>query len=80
MKPVNSAAKLPTAEIQLACLKIALAQVKEDRKEFRRERDDWRKEAEICAGRLIAANLREADEQPVAPPERGPWWRRLAGG
>jgi hypothetical protein len=80
MKPVNSAAKLATAEIQLACLKIALAQVKEDRKEFRRERDDWRKEAEICAGRLIAAKLREADEQSVAPPERGPWWRRLAGG
>jgi len=79
MKPVNSAAKLPTAEIQLACLKIALAQVKEDHDELRQERD-WRSEAEICAERLIAAKLREADERHVSPMERRPWWLRVAGG
>ena len=78
--PLIAGLKLAAAETELACLKLALAQVKEDRDELGQERDDWRREAEICAGRLIAAKLREADEQPVAPPERGPWWRRLAGG
>ena len=79
MKPVNLAAKLAAAETELACLKMALAQVKEDR-ELRQERDDWRREAEmLCAEKLFAAKLREADERRFAPPERRPWWRRLAG-
>jgi hypothetical protein len=52
---------------------MALAQVKEDRDELRQERDDWRKEAEmLCAEKLIAAKLREADERRFAPPERRP--------
>jgi hypothetical protein len=32
MKPVNLAVKLAAAETELACLKLALAQVKEDRR------------------------------------------------
>ena len=80
MKPVNLAAKLAAAETELACLKLALAQVKEDRDELRQQRDDWRKEAaKHCSEKLIAAKLREADERRFAPPERRPWWRRLAG-
>ena len=80
MKPVNLAAKLAAAETELACLKLALAQVKEDRNELRQERDDWRREAEmLCAEKLIAAKLRLAGERRFAPPERRPWWRRLAG-
>jgi hypothetical protein len=80
MKPVNLAAELAAAETELACLKMALAQVKEDREELRQERDDWRREAEmLCAEKLIVAKLREADERRFAPPERRPWWRRLAG-
>ena len=80
MKPVNLAAQLAAAETELACLKMALAQVKEDREELRQERDDWRREAEmLCAEKLIAAKLREADER-LAPPERRPWWGRLARG
>jgi hypothetical protein len=60
---------------------MALAQVKEDRDELRQERDDWRGEAEmLCAEKLIAAKLREADEQRFAPLERRTWWRRVAGG
>jgi len=72
MKPVNLTPQLATAEIELACLKIALTQVKEDHDELRQERDDWRGEAEICAERLIAAKLREADERHVAPPGVSP--------
>ena len=80
MKPVNLAAKLAAAETELACLKIALAQVKEDRDELRQGRDDWRREAEmLSAEKLIAAKLRDADERRFAPAERLPWWRRLAG-
>jgi hypothetical protein len=60
---------------------MALAQVKEDREELRLERDDWRREAEmLSAEKLIAAKLREPHERHVAPPERRPWRRRLAGG
>jgi septal ring factor EnvC (AmiA/AmiB activator) len=70
MKPVNLAAQLAAAETELACLKMALAQVKEDREELPQERDDWRREAT----KLIAEKLREADERHVAPPERRPWW------
>jgi hypothetical protein len=80
MKPVNLAAKA-AAETELACLKMALAQVKEDdRDELRQERDDWRREAEmLCAEKLIGAKLREAAERRFAPPERRPWWRRWVG-
>jgi hypothetical protein len=81
MKPVNLAAQLAAAETELACLKMALAQAKEDREELRQERDDWLREAaKLYAEKLIAAKLREADERHVAPPERRPWWRRVAGG
>jgi hypothetical protein len=81
MKPVNLAAQLAAAETELACLKMALAQVKEDREELRQERDDWRREAtKLYAEKLIAAKLREADEGRLAPMERRPWWRRVAGG
>jgi septal ring factor EnvC (AmiA/AmiB activator) len=81
MKPVNLAAQLAAAETELACLKMALAQVKEDREELRQQRDDWRREAtRLSAEKLIAAWLREADEGHVAPQERRLGWRRLAGG
>jgi septal ring factor EnvC (AmiA/AmiB activator) len=81
MKPVNLAAQLAAAETELACLKMALAQAKEDREELRQELDDWLREAaKLYAEKLIAAKLREADERHVAPPERRPWWRRVAGG
>jgi hypothetical protein len=80
MKPVNLAAQLATAETELACIRMVLAHVKLDRDELRQERDDWRREAEmLCAEKLIAAKLREADERPVASPERRPWWRRSVG-
>ena len=35
MRPVSLAAQLAAAETELACLKLALAQVKEDREELR---------------------------------------------
>ena len=35
MNPVSLAAQLAAAETELACLKLALAQVKEDREELR---------------------------------------------
>jgi hypothetical protein len=80
MKPVSQAAKLAAAETELACVKMVLANVKLDRDELRQERDDWRREAEaLCAEKLIAAKLKEADERRVASPERRPWWRRLVG-
>jgi hypothetical protein len=80
MKPVNLADKLAAAETELACLKMALAQVKEDRDELRQERDDWRREAEmLCAAKLIAAKLREADERRFAPPERRPMVASVGG-
>ena len=74
--PLIAGLTLGAAETDLACLKLALAQVKEDRDELRQERDDWRREAEL----LCAEKLREADEQRFAPLERRPWWRRPAGG
>jgi hypothetical protein len=81
MKPVNLAAQLATAETELACVRVVLAHVKLDRDELRQERDDWRREAErLCAEKLIAAKLREADERHPALLDRRPWWRRLAGG
>jgi hypothetical protein len=42
MKPVNPGAQLAAAETELACLKMALAQVKEDRDGLQQARDDWR--------------------------------------
>jgi hypothetical protein len=45
MRPVNLQAQLAAAETELACLKIALTQVKEDREELWQGRDDWRREA-----------------------------------
>ena len=86
MKPVSLAAQLAAAETELACLKMALAQVKEDREELWQERDHLRREAaKLYAEKLIdakIAKLREADERRSAPPEPGhrPWWRRLAKG
>ena len=60
---------------------MVLAHVKLDRDELRQERDDWRREAEMLrAEKHIAAKLREADERHIPPPERRPWWRRLAAG
>ena len=79
--PLIAGLKLAAAETELACLKLALAQVKEDRDELRQERDDWRRDAEmLCAEKLIAAKLREADEHRFALLERRPWWHRLRGG
>ena len=43
-------------------------------------RDAWSDvPASAATMKLIAAKLREADERRFAPPERRPWWRRLAG-
>jgi hypothetical protein len=71
MKPVNLAAQLAAAETEVACLKMVLAQVKEDREELRQERDDWRREAtKLYAEKLIAAKLREADEGCFGSPAR----------
>jgi hypothetical protein len=58
MKPVNLAAQLAAAETELTCLKMALAQGKEDREELRQERDDWRREARSRDARLIVQPLR----------------------
>ena len=81
---IKPAAQLAAAETELACLKMALAQVKEDREELWRERDHLRREAaKLYAEKLIdakIAKLREADERRSAPPEHRPWWRRLAKG
>jgi hypothetical protein len=78
--PLVAGLKLAAAETELACLKLVLAQVKEDRDDLRQERDDWRKEAEmLSAEKPIAEKLREADERRFAPLGRRPWWRRLAG-
>jgi hypothetical protein len=87
MMPVSLAAKLAAAEIELACLKLALAQVEGDRDKLRqngdrlrKERDDLRREAEtLCAEKLIIAKLRQADEQLEAMAAKRPWWRRLVG-
>jgi hypothetical protein len=83
MKPVSLAAQLAAAETELTCLKMALAQVNEDREELCQEQDDWRREAaKLNAEKLIdakLAKLREAGERRFAPAEHRPWWRRLVG-
>ena len=86
MKPVSLAAQLAAAETELACLKMALAQVKDDHEELWQERNHLRREAaKLYAEKLIdakLAKLREADERRFASPgpEHRPWWRRLAKG
>jgi hypothetical protein len=73
MKSVNLAAQLAAAETELTCLKMALAQVKEDREELRQARDDWRREAaKLYAEKLIDAKLREADEAALRSPRTPP--------
>jgi hypothetical protein len=57
MKPVNLAAQLAAVETELTCLKMVLAQVREDREELRQERDAWRRVAQ----KLNDCALREAD-------------------
>jgi hypothetical protein len=64
MKPVNLAAQLAAAETELTYLKMALAQVKEDR-------DDWRRAAEKLYA--CAKKLEEADEVQCASPEHRAW-------
>jgi hypothetical protein len=80
MKPVNLPAQLAAAETELACLKLVLAQVRQDRDGLRQdrdvlrqERDGWQREAEKLYD--YAAKLREVDERRFAPMERRPWWR-----
>ena len=75
MKPVNLAAQLAAAETELACLKLMLAQVRQDRDGLRQERDGWRREAEKLYD--CAAKLREVDERRFAPQEQPRWrpWR-----
>ena len=70
MKPVNLAAQLAAVETELTCLKMVLAQAREDRDglrqerdELRRERDAWRRVAE----KLNACALREAEAAPRLP-------------
>ena len=63
MKPVSLAAQLAAAETELTCLKMALAQIKEDREELRQERDDWRREAaKLYAEKRIDAKLAKLSE------------------
>ena len=62
MKPVSLAAQLAAAETELACLKMALAQVKEDRDNLLQERDEWRRKTT----KPNAAKLKEADERRFA--------------
>jgi hypothetical protein len=82
MKPVNLAAQLAAAETELACLKLMLAQVRQDRDGLRQDcdalrqgRDGWRREAEKLYD--CAAKLREVDERRFAPQEQPRWrpWR-----
>ena len=79
MKPVNLEAQLAAVETELTCLKIALAQAREDREELRQERDELRQQRDAwraVAEKLNNDALREADEQRLASPERVPWRRR----
>jgi Phage related protein len=83
MKPVNLAAQLAAVETELTCLKMVLAQAREDRDELRQERDGLRRERDAwrsVAEKLNACALREADERRLASPARSSWRRRGAGG
>jgi FtsZ-binding cell division protein ZapB len=65
MKPVNLAAQLAAAETEITCLKMVLAQVREDRDELRQQRDGLRQERDAwrrVAEKLNDCALREADE------------------
>ena len=82
MKPVNLAAQLAAVETELTCLKMVLAQAREDRDGLRQERDELRQERDAwrrVAEKLNACALREA-ERRLASPERSSWRRRRAGG
>ena len=66
MRPVSLAAQLAAAETELACLKMALAQVKEDREKLWQERDHLRREAaKLYAEKLIDAKL-ASSERPMS--------------
>ena len=80
MKPVNLAAQLAAAETELACLKMARSGQRGPRRTPAGAGRLAQGGHEALAEKLIAAKLREADERHVAPPERRPRWRRLAGG
>jgi hypothetical protein len=73
MKPVNLAAQLAAVSTELTCLKIALAQAREDRDGLRQERDAWRTVAE----KLNDDALREADGRRPASLQRSSWRRLL---
>jgi hypothetical protein len=81
MKPVNLAAQLAAVETELTCLKMVLAQAREDREELRQERDGLRQERD--AWREVAEKLNDCALREVArlaSPERSSWRRRRAGG
>jgi hypothetical protein len=74
MRPVNLAAKLAAAETKLACLRLMLAQVREDRDQLQHERDAWRRVAE----KLYCYAKKQADRHFASLERR--WWRRRAAG
>ena len=74
MKPVKLEAQLAAVETELTCLKMVLAQVREDRDELQQERDAWRRVAE----KLNDCALREGARLDF--PERSSWRRRCVGG
>ena len=82
MKPVNLAAQLAAVETELTCLKMVLAQVREDREELRQERDGLRQERD--AWRTVAEKLNDDALREVArlvfPGAQLIWRRRRAGG
>ncbi len=81
MKPVNLAAQLAAVETELTCLKMVLAQVREDREELRQERDGLRQERD--AWRRVAERLNDCAIREVArlaSRERTSWRRHRAGG
>jgi hypothetical protein len=81
MKPINLAAQLAAVETELTCLKMVLAQAREDREELRQERDGLRQERD--AWRTVAEKLNDdalREVVRIASPERSSWRRRRAGG
>jgi FtsZ-binding cell division protein ZapB len=66
MKPVNLAAQLAAVSTELTCLKLALAQAREDRDELQQERDGLRQERDAwrrVAEKLNDCALTEANER-----------------